>query len=104
MTRQPIRNAGIAERIRRFAAVVALAAMAMHVVAGAAAHHFHDEEEDEACSLCAAFSSEDDAVQPHAARRQAVRRAEPGAGALPKPLAVRKPLPYLPRGPPALRR
>ena len=90
-------------RIRGFAAVVALAAMAMHVVAGAAAHHFHDEEE-EACSLCAAFSSEDDAVQPHAARRQAVRRAEPGAGALPTPLAAREPLPYLPRGPPTLRR
>ena len=89
-------------RIRGFAAVVALAAMAMHVVAGAAAHHFHDEEEG--CSLCAAFSSEDDAVQPHAARRQAVRRAELGASALPTPLTARKPLPYLPRGPPTLRR
>ena len=77
--------------------------MAMHMVAGAAAHHSHDdEEEEEACSLCAAFSSEDDAVQPYAARRQPVRRAEPSLGTLPAPLAARKQLPYLPRGPPTL--
>ena len=103
MTRQRTRKAQAAVRVRGLVAAIALAAMAMHMVAGAAAHHSHDdEEEEEACSLCAAFSSEDDAVQPCAARRLAVRRAEPGLGALPAPLAARKQLPYLPRGPPTL--
>ena len=102
MTRQRTPKAQAAVRVRGVVAAVALAAMAMHVVAGAAAHHSHDEGEEEACSVCAAFSSEDAAVQPRTAERLAVRRAEPGTGALPAPLAARSPLPHLPRGPPTL--
>ena len=103
MTRQRSRKAQVAARVRGVVAAVALAAMALHVVAGAAAHHFHEEEtEEEACSLCAAFSSEDDAILPHAAERLAAPGAEPAAAALPTLLTARSPLPYWPRGPPKL--
>ena len=103
MTRQRTRTV----RVRGAVAAVAVAVMALHVVAGATAHHGHEEgheesEEEEACSVCALFSSEDDAVQPQAAGCLAARRAEPGAVALPTPPTASNPLPYLPRGPPKL--
>ena len=104
MTKQRSRKAQVAARVRGVVAAVALAAMALHVVAGAAAHHIHEEEEteDEVCSLCAAFSSEDDAILPHAAERLAAPGAEPAAAALPTLPTARSPLPYWPRGPPKL--
>ena len=104
MTRQRSRKAQVAARVRGVVAAVALAAMALHVVAGAAAQHIHDthETEDEACSLCAAFASEDDAILPRAAERPAARGTEPAAAALPTLPTARSPLPYLPRGPPKL--
>ena len=103
MTKQRSRKAQVAARVRGVVAAVALAAMALHVVAGAAAHHFHEEEtEDEACSLCAAFSSEDDAILPCAAEHLTAPGAEPAAAALSALLTARSPLPYWPRGPPKL--
>ena len=101
MTRQRVRKAHVAVRFRGVVAAVALAAMALHVVA-VAEHHGHEEEEDEACPLCAAFSSEDDAVLPRVAERLAARYAEPVAAALPTLLVARSPLPYSARGPPKL--
>ena len=98
MTRQRTRTV----RVRRVVAAVALAAMALHIVV-VAEHHEHETEEDEACSVCALFSSEDDAVHPQAAGRLAARRADPVATALPMLLVARSPLPYSPRGPPKLR-
>ena len=100
MTRQRVRKAHVAVRVRGVVAALALAAMALHVVA-TAEHHGH-KTEDETCPLCAAFSSEDDAVLPQAAECLAARRAEPVAAALPTLLVARSPLPYSPRGPPKL--
>ena len=88
--------------VRRVVAAVALAAMALYVVAVAEYHAHEAEDEDEACPLCAALTSEDDAVLPHAAGRLATRHAEPAAAALPMLLVARSPLPYSPRGPPKL--
>ena len=104
MTKQRSRKAQVAAHVRGVVAAVALAAMALHVVAGAATHHIHDphEIEDEACSLCAAFSSEDDAILPRAAEHLAAPGAEPVAPALPTLQTARSPLPYWPRGPPKL--
>ena len=107
MTGQRSRKAQVAARVRGVVAAVALAAMALHVVAGAAAHHIHDiyeteETGDEACSLCAAFSSEDDAILPRAAEHLAAPGAELVAPALPTLQTARSPLPYWPRGPPKL--
>ena len=98
--RQRVRQARAAVRVRSVVVALALAAMALHVMA-TAEHHGH-EEEDEACPLCAAFSSEDDAVLPHSAHCLAAPCAEPAATALPTLLVARAPLPYSPRGPPKL--
>ena len=92
----------MATPVRRVVAAAALAAMALYVVAVAEYHAHEAEDEDEACPLCAALTSEDDAVLPYAAKRLAARHDEPVATALPTLLVARRPLPYSPRGPPKL--
>ena len=102
MKRQPSRNAGAPVRLRGVVVVVALSALALHVVAGAESHHVH-ETEYEACSFCAAFASEDDVVQSHQALPQASKGVDAAAPALRAPPFFRS-LSYTPRGPPTLRR
>lgn len=100
MTRQPTRNAGVPVRMRGAVVLVALSALALHVVAGAESQHVH-ETEGETCSFCAAFASEDDVVQSHQALSLASKGIDAAAPALRDPPLILA-LSYSPRGPPTL--
>lgn len=106
MTRQSKQPAEGAPRlrVRGVVAVLALATLALHVVAGAASLHVHGEDEhegDEVCSVCASFGSGDNTMPRAEAMPLAARSDAPPLFRLWTPLSVHL-FSHSPRGPPAL--